>query len=238
VCPQDEQRRLVALGFTTISSRPASSLIRRLEGRLGRFVRDHRDERPPGRGKDLPVEARLLRHPGAGFLQGAPGGADHVGDLQVFEHHDVIAVHEPPGELVKAVAPAVGDPAVLGCHPGHGLLSPVGAPLLSGEAPLGVRERLPALGEVAGVLKELPVGARRQVGHAEVEAGLPVRGRKSLRRYLGALDGGRQRLPCRRTCSVLGMPFRGRCSRIFTWPMPWRYSRWSGSFSFQPDTSS
>src|ERR1700719_1560294 len=27
VCPQDEQRRLVSLGFTTISSRPASSAL-------------------------------------------------------------------------------------------------------------------------------------------------------------------------------------------------------------------
>ena len=76
---------------------------------------------------------------------------------------------------MEAVPAAVGDPAVLVGHPVHGLASPVGAPLLAGEAPLGGGQGLPAPGQVAGVLEELPVGAGRQVRNPEVEAGLGVR---------------------------------------------------------------
>src|SRR5438128_1400049 len=167
VCPQDEQRWLVPLGFTTISSRPASSAL----------YATIEVSAPPGCSQDLSVEPRLLSDLGTGFFQAASGGAGHVGDLEVLEDQQVVGVHQPPGKLVEAIPAAVGNPAVLGGHRLDGLPATVGSPPLASQAPLGGNEGVGASRQVAGDLEELPVRAGRQGGYSENEACVHVCGR-------------------------------------------------------------
>lgn len=146
-----------------------------------RLVLQHRRKSTRSHVQQRSVEPRLLRHVSTRFLRGALGGAGHVLQLQVLDHHYavILGVAMAPGVQEVFALPAQ-LPVDLG-HLGLLLLPVVGALLFLGKLALALgKGRGQGLAE-ARVGDEVPVGVREGDLDADVDGDGPPGGGRVLR---------------------------------------------------------
>ena len=158
--------------------------------RTGAFslVDQHVLQHPPTRVEDAFVQSALGGDIGSRLVKGALGRAGHVGDTQVFEHDQIVGVHQLTGQFVQEVATLVPNLPVRGSDPLNSLAAAYRTAALASEGLLSGSERILSLAVVARVGSEGAIGAGQQVRDTTVDSDDRTGQRADLRRDIDAHD--------------------------------------------------
>ncbi len=156
------------------------------------LAREHGQEHPPSRIKDSSVQPGLGPHPLPLDLDCPGRRAGHVSDAQVLADDQVIAAHQPDGDLMGVVEPLASNLSVESRNAPACLAATVAAAILADKVSLGLSNLICRLREVTGIGDVLAVGGCHQVRYAHVE---PYSRTGRRERVRGNIVAGQDQIP-------------------------------------------